>query len=266
MANMRQLSAVDILNKRKGLLITPELCIGCRGCQSACKEWNMLPGERTINRGTYENPPDVSANLYNKIRFVEVSGGGGLRWLFISQRCMHCNEAGCMQICPAPGAITKNKLGAVVFNKERCIGCKLCSVGCPFDVPRYDAADRISKCHLCQDRIEAGLEPACSKVCPTDSIRYGDWDRLIAVAKAEGYATLYGRADLKGLGVMYAFKEKPGYYGFETTPGIPASVAFWRKILKPLTIIGIGASVAAAASHYVSYGPQDGDGEGGGEE
>jgi formate dehydrogenase iron-sulfur subunit len=264
--NMKKLSAVDISKKRKGLLITPERCTACRGCQVACKEWNKLPADRTVNRGTYENPPDVNANLYNKIRFVEVPGKRDVKWLFISQRCMHCGEAGCMEICPAPGAITRNRLGAVVFNKAICIGCKLCVVGCPFNIPRYDESDRISKCHLCEDRIEAGLEPACSKVCPTDSIRYGDRDKLVAAARKEGYSTLYGRTDLAGLGVMYAFRERPEYYGFQSTPGLPASVAFWRNILKPLTLIGIGASVAAAAAHYVSQGPQDGDGEEGGEE
>lgn len=253
-----RLSGVDILKKRKGLLITPEVCIGCRGCQTACKEWNKLPGDRTVNRGTYENPPDVNANLYNKIRFVEVSGGAGLKeWLFVSRRCMHCGDAGCMSICPAPGAIFRTPEGIVSFNKAKCIGCKLCQAGCPFDIPRYDENDRISKCHLCEDRVPSGLEPACAKVCPTDAIQYGDRDKLISKAKRAGYKTLYGQSDLKGLGVMYAFRESPGYYGFDDTPGIPGSVAFWRSVLKPLALIGVGASVAAAVGHYVTVGPKD---------
>jgi formate dehydrogenase iron-sulfur subunit len=263
MADMRELSGIDILGRRKGLLVTPELCTACRGCQSACKEWNKLPGERTINQGTYENPPDLSPNLYNRIRFVEVAGNKELEWLFISQRCMHCGNAGCMNICPAPGAITRSREGAVVFDKEKCIGCKLCQAGCPFSIPRYDGRDRISKCHLCEDRTANGLEPACSKTCPTGAIRYGDRVELMAGARDEGYKTLYGEKDLTGLGVMYAFKEEPGYYGFDPSPDIPGTVAFWKSILKPLTVIGIGASVAAAVTHYLTVGPKDDEKEGG---
>ena len=264
--NMKKLSGIDILKRRKGLLVTPELCIGCRGCQSACKEWNKLPAERTTNRGTYENPPDLSANLYNKIRFVEVSAKE-LEWLFISQRCMHCGDAGCMTICPVPGAINRTKQGAVVFNKDNCIGCKLCQAGCPFNVIRYDENDKVSKCHLCPDRIENGLAPACAKTCPTGAISFGDRVDLIANAEKAGYATLYGQTDLAGLGVMYAFKNSPDYYGFDASPDIPATVAFWRSVLKPLSLIALGASVALTAAHYFSFGPinRDEKDEGGAE-
>jgi formate dehydrogenase iron-sulfur subunit len=259
---MERISGVDIVRKRKGLLIAPERCTGCRACQIACKEWNKLPADVTVNRGTYENPPDVNAHLYNRIRFVEVPQER-LRWLFISQRCMHCGDAGCLEICPAPGAIFKTAKGIVSFDKQKCIGCKLCRAGCPFDIPRYDENDRISKCHMCEDRIPHGLEPACSKVCPTDAIRFGDRDGLIETAKKEGYMTVYGQADLAGLGVVYAFEEKPEFYGFASSPGIPGSVALWRGLLKPLSLIGLGAAVAASAAHYLSVGPRDGDEEGG---
>jgi formate dehydrogenase iron-sulfur subunit len=264
--NMTNLSGLGFLKRRKGLLISPELCTGCRGCQSACKEWNKLPAEKTRNLGTYENPPDLTPNLYNRIRFVEKSGKNGLDWLFISRRCMHCGDAGCMAICPAPGALHRNRFGFVVFNKNVCIGCKLCRAACPFDIPRYDASEKISKCHLCSDRVENGLPPACAKTCPTGAIAYGDRADLIARAGSAGYKTLYGRADLAGLGVMYAFREKPEFYGFPSTPGIPGSVSFWRSVLKPLALVGLGASVAAAAVHYLAYGPHDsGDDDKGGE-
>jgi len=261
--DLRHSSGVDILNRRKGLLITPELCTACRGCQTACKEWNKLPAEKTVNHGTYENPPDLTPNLYNKIRFVEVSGNKDMEWLFISRRCMHCGDAGCMNICPAPGALTRNKVGAVVFNKQICIGCGLCQAGCPFDVPRYDKMGRIGKCDLCADRTENGLAPACAKTCPTGSIAYGDRVDLIARAKRAGYQTLYGQADLAGLGVMYAFRQKPEYYGFESSPHIPASVSFWQGILRPLALIGLGAAVAAAGAHYLAVGPREDEEEGG---
>ncbi len=246
---------------RKALLISPELCIGCRACQTACKSWNQLPATKTVNKGTFENPPDLTPNLYNRIRYVEVpSETNMVRWLFVSQRCMHCEDAGCMRICPAPGALFRTKEGAVAFNKDKCIGCKLCVAGCPFDVPRYDENNKISKCHLCSDRIAEGLSPACAKTCPTDAIAYGDRDELIAKAKKAGYEKLYGEADLGGLGVLYAFKDAPKLYGMIEKPEIPETVLFWHKVLKPLSYIGLAGAVAAAALHYIAIGPKKDEG------
>jgi len=242
---------------RKALLISPELCIGCRGCQTACKSWNQLTGQKTKNTGTYENPPDLTPNLYNKIRYVEIpSETNPVRWLFVNQRCMHCDDAGCMKICPAPGALFKTKEGAVDFNKEKCIGCKLCVAGCPFDVPRYDEKDKISKCHLCSDRIAEGLQPACAKTCPTGAILYGERDSLIGLAKKAGYEKVYGETDLRGLGALYAFKDPPKLYGMDERPAIPETVMFWHKVLKPLAYIGLGGAVAASLLHYIAFGPK----------
>ena len=145
---------------RKALVISPELCIGCRGCQTACKSWNQLPATKTANKGTTENPPDLTPNLYNKIRYVEMpSETNPVRWLFVSQRCMHCDDAGCIKICPAPGALFKTKEGAVGFDKEKCIGCKLCVAGCPFNVPRYDEKTRLQSviCARTESRRDSNL-------------------------------------------------------------------------------------------------------------
>lgn len=246
---------------KKALLISPELCIGCRGCQTACKNWNQLTATKTVNKGTFENPPDLTPNLYNRIRYVEVPSETNIvRWLFVSQRCVHCEDAGCMRICPAPGALFKTKEGVVAFNKEKCIGCKLCVAGCPFDVPRYDEKDKISKCHLCSDRIAEGLSPACAKTCPTGAITYGDRDELIAMARKSGYQKLYGEADLGGLGVLYAFKDAPKIYGMDEHPAIPETVIFWHKVLKPLAYIGLGGAIAASILHYLVIGPKKEEG------
>lgn len=242
---------------RKALLISPELCIGCRGCQIACKSWNQLPATKTVNRGTIENPPDLTPNLYNKIRYVEIpSETNPVRWLFVSQRCMHCDDAGCIKICPAEGALFKTKQGAVAYNKDKCIGCKLCVAGCPFNIPRYDEKDKISKCHLCSDRISEGLTPACAKTCPTGAIKYGDRDEIIDKAQMAGYQKLYGQMDLGGLGVLYAFKDSPRIYGMQEDPQIPETVVFWHKILKPLAYLGLGGAVAASLLHYIAIGPK----------
>jgi len=242
---------------RKSLLISPELCIGCRGCQTACKEWNQLPGSKTVNKGSSENPPDLTPSLYNRIRYVEMpSEANMVRWLFVSQRCMHCDDAGCMKICPAPGALFKTKEGAVGFNKDKCIGCRLCVTSCPFDIPRYDDKNKITKCHLCSDRIAEGLVPACAKTCPTGAISYGERDAVMSKAKASGYQKLYGEADLGGLGVLYAFQDPPKIYGMNEKPVIPESVVFWHNVLKPLAYWGLGGAVVASLLHYVAFGPK----------
>jgi len=247
---------------RKALLVSPELCIGCRGCQTACKNWNQLPGDPTRNTGSYQNPPDINADAYNIIRFSEVpSETNPVRWLFVSRRCMHCGDAGCMKICPAPGALFRTKEGAVAFNKNKCIGCKLCVAGCPFDVPRYDRENKVSKCTLCSDRIAEGLQPACTKTCPTGALRFGDRNTLIDDAKKAGYAKVYGEADLTGLGTLYAFKDPPKLYGMSENPAIPESLIFWNTVLKPLSLIGLGGVIAGALIHYAAVGPHKDDEE-----
>jgi formate dehydrogenase iron-sulfur subunit len=252
----------NVLQNRKALLVSPELCIGCRGCQTACKSWNQLPGIRTVNTGTTQNPPDLEPAAFNIIRYSELPSEKNLvRWLFVSRRCMHCGDAGCMKICPSPGALSRTREGAVVYNKEKCIGCRLCIAGCPFDVPRYDAENKISKCHLCYDRIANGLDPACAKTCPTGALRFGDREKMIASAKAAGYTKLYGEADLDGLGALYAFKDAPKVYGMQENPAIAESVVFWHAVLKPFAVIGLGAVVAGAAVHYLAIGPHKDDEE-----
>jgi formate dehydrogenase iron-sulfur subunit len=241
---------------RYGLLVSPELCIGCRACQVACKSWNQLPADKTKNLGVYENPSDLTPHLYNKIHYVEVpSDKSPMRWLFVSQRCMHCDDAGCMKICPSPGALFKTKEGVVAYNKDKCIGCKLCIAGCPFNVPRYDEKDKVSKCNLCSDRISNGLLPACAKTCPTGAIKYGEREALISSAQKLGYEKLYGKADLGGLGALYAFKDAPKVYDMVEKPSIPETVIFWHNVLKPLAYVGLGGVVAASLLHYFVIGP-----------
>jgi formate dehydrogenase iron-sulfur subunit len=239
------------------LLVSPELCIGCRGCQTACKEWNQLEGVKTENRGSVENPPDLTPETFNKIRYVELpSDRNPARWLFVSQRCMHCGDAGCMKICPAPGALFKTPEGAVAFDKDKCIGCRLCVTSCPFNVPRYDQNNKISKCHLCADRIAQGLQPSCVKTCPTGALRYGDRQELLGAARKAGYAKVYGQEDLQGLGAMYAFLDAPRIYGMNESPAIPEAVVFWDNVLKPLAYLGLAGTVAASLLHYVAFGPK----------
>jgi formate dehydrogenase iron-sulfur subunit len=248
------MSGVDVVKQRRGLLVTPELCIACRACQSACKQWNKLPADKTKNLGEYENPPKLTANLYNQIHFIEKPQDIGIKWLFVRRACMHCGEAGCMDICPAPGALFRTREGAVAYDKEKCIGCKLCVAGCPFDVPRYDSDNKISKCTLCADRVSNGLSTSCSKVCPTGAIQFGGRNNLIGKAHTAGY-NVYGEKDLEGLGVMFALKEDPKEYDLPK-PSYNASMVVWDSLLRPLSVIGFGAVAAGALIHYLTIGPK----------
>ena len=240
---------------RKGFFVDTARCIGCRSCQVACKQWNKLETDKTKNKGTFENPRDLTSNLYNRIRFVEQSDAGSVRWLFFNERCMHCGEAGCMKVCPSPGALYRTKDGIIAYDKEKCISCKYCVSACPFGIPRYGADDKVSKCNLCADRVAGGMTPACAKACPTQTLQFGDRAGLIAKAKA-AKKELYGETSLAGLGVVYALDAPPETYGLPANPSIPLSIFLWKDIVKPLGILGFWGSIGAMLLHYVTVGPK----------
>ena len=143
-------------------LVDISRCIGCKGCEVACKEWNDLKVEPTANFGSYQSHRDLTPNTWLLMRFNEVDVEGNLQWLITKDACLHCAEPGCLYACPAPGAIVQYANGIVDINQDQCIGCQYCVSGCPFNVPRFDRATRtVSKCNMCVDRVESGLEPAC---------------------------------------------------------------------------------------------------------
>lgn len=240
---------------RKAFMIDSSRCTACRSCQVACKQWNKLPADSTVNRGTYENPPELTPHLYNKIEFTEVEQDGELKWLFLNKRCMHCGEAGCLKVCPSAGALYQADNGLIGFNKDKCISCNYCVNGCPFDVPRYDEQKKVTKCHGCMDRVTNGLQPACVKACPTGSLKFGDRDELIAEIKSAD-RPIYGEKALSGLGVMYALEDKPESYSLAANPSIPQSIFLWKDVIKPLGILGFWGAVGAAMLHYVTVGPK----------
>ena len=240
---------------RKAFMIDTSRCTACRSCQVACKQWNKLPAEAEVNRGSYENPPQLTAHLYNKIEFIEKEENGELQWLFLNQRCLHCGEAGCIKVCPSVGALYRTEEGLVGFDQDKCISCNYCVNGCPFDVPRYDANNKVTKCHGCIDRVGNGLQPACVKGCPTGTLRFGDRDKLITEAKASG-RPLYGEVALSGLGALYLLDNQPADYNLTDNPKIPTSIFLWKDVIKPLGILGFWGAVGAAMLHYVTIGPK----------
>lgn len=187
-------------NTRLGFLVDSSRCIGCRSCQVACQQWNKLEAEKTVNTGSFQNPKELTPLLYNLIRFKESADDkGNVTWRFLSERCMHCGDAGCMKVCPSPGALYRTRDGIIAFNKEKCISCKYCVSACPFNIPRYGSDDKVSKCHLCLDRLAAGMAPACAKACPTETLKFGVRSELVAKVQA-AKRTVYAEEALGGSG------------------------------------------------------------------
>lgn len=253
------------------MLVDFELCIGCRACQVACKEWNQNEAEVTENFGSYENPPDLSAKTWTKIKFIEEGKNPNNKFLFRRVMCQHCTDAACQNVCP-PKAISHMEKTAVVIDQTKCTGCKYCISACPFSVPRYDAGTNTAKkCTLCIDRISNGLIPACAKVCAPGAVRFGEREVMVRAGQnrveelkkaGKTGARLYGETELGGLGVMMVMSEKPSVYGLPDTPVYPFTVTAWQDWLKPLTIIaGLGGLAAAVVSRLGSIGYKHGEEE-----
>ena len=244
-------------------LIDTTLCTACRGCQVACKQWNELPGLRTKQLGTYQNPPDLQWNTWTLIRFQEyVNEKGAFKWLFRKDGCMHCTDAACVKVCPS-GALYYSEYGTVGIHHERCIGCKECVTACPFDIPRYDGAtDKVYKCDLCLSRIQSDQQPACVKSCPTGALNIGGKDTMVRKAYARvkelgGDANVYGDKFVGGTHVIYVLDEKPGIYDeLPRNPSVPLSIIVWKDLLKPLSLLAAGGVIAGSFLHYIIHGPK----------
>ena len=197
-----------------GFLTDATLCIGCKACEVACKQWNQLPADApsaglTLTGFSYDNTIDLGATTWRHVSFVEKPSPAGVAWLMLSDVCKHCVHAGCLDACPT-GAIFRTEFGTVVIQDDVCNGCGYCVPACPFGVPQLDPRDGGShKCTLCYDRLRGGLAPACATACPTASIRFGEVAKLldvgrdrVATLRAEGMADarLYGDEELGGTG------------------------------------------------------------------
>ncbi len=261
---MPNLPAPDRQLDKVAKLIDISKCIGCKACQSACAEWNDTHPEIGINDGSYQNPADLSPEMFTLMRFSEWENPAtnNLEWLIRKDGCMHCEDPGCLKACPAPGAIVQYSNGIVDFIHENCIGCGYCVTGCPFDIPRISQVDHRSyKCTLCSDRVAVGQGPACAKACPTEAIVFGTKDNMIAHAngriedlKSRGFenAGIYDPQGVGGTHVIYVLPhaDQPSLYSnLPDDPKISAVVENWKGTTKTVGLAAIGLAAVGSILH-----------------
>jgi formate dehydrogenase iron-sulfur subunit len=217
-----------------GFYTDTTVCIGCKACEVACKEWNQLPatngGQNTLSGNSYDNTRRLDGIHWRHVKFVEdfSPDRSQAAWLMMSDVCKHCVQAACLDVCPT-GAIIRTEFDTVVIQADVCNGCRDCIAACPFDVigmnPETNTAQ---KCTLCYDRMQNGMTPACAQACPTQSIQFGPIAELRQRADArvnqlhsqgQPSAYIYGKEDmLGGLNSFYLLVNKPEVYGLPRNP------------------------------------------------
>ena len=156
----------------KALLYDATLCIGCKQCEAGCAQQNKLPYDDRI----------AAENVTSDHKFTTVLSKDEK---FLRRLCMHCEDPACASVCPV-GALHKTALGPVVYEEDRCMGCRYCMVACPFGVPKYEwskVLPKVQKCIMCPDRLAHGLPTACAEACPTGATKFGDRDELLKEAQ-----------------------------------------------------------------------------------
>ena len=272
---------------RVGFFTDTSICIGCKACEVACKEWNLVPEDGLDLTGmSYDNSGGLGASTWRHVAFVEQvvpagdGDGTGVRWLMSSDVCKHCTHAACLDVCPT-GSLLRTELGTVVVQDDICNGCGYCIPACPYGVIDQrrgpdGPADRASagpagdrnvglaqKCTLCYDRIGDGLQPACAATCPTDSIQFGPLDELRrrAAARVEALhaagvsdARLYGEDPgdgVGGAGSLFLLLDEPEVYGLPPDPVCTTRdlPAMWRRA-------GLAAAAMAGFAAAAFLGPR----------
>lgn len=246
----------------KGILIDNTRCIGCRGCQVSCKQWNKLPASKPefFSGPGYQNPRDLNADTFTIITYKEVEIGGRFEFLFGRLMCMHCNEPACASACPV-GALEKLKEGPVTYHASKCIGCRYCMMACPFQVPKFEwskAFPLIRKCTMCSDRVLAGEIPACAKTCPTGAIAFGDRSQLLHEAEdrirhnpSVYHHQIYGKDEVGGTGVLHLSRVSFEEVGYKTDlPARPLS-SYTRAAMSAVPGVVVGLGVVLGGTYAI---------------
>ena len=271
--------------ERVGFFTDTSVCIGCKACEVACKEWNGLPDPEAdmlkLTGMSYDNTGALGANSWRHVAFIEDTvpapqdggdllsavaeadgdgEGGATRWLMSSDVCKHCTHAACLDVCPT-GALVRTEFGTVIVQPDVCNGCAYCVSACPFGViDRREDDGRAWKCTMCYDRLRGDLEPACATACPTDSIQFGPLDELRAIAQTRleevrqsgaTQARLYGEDPEDGVGgggAFFLLLDEPEVYGLPPDPVVTTRdlPAMWRQAGLAAATMVVGVAVAFA--------------------
>ena len=251
----------------KGFFTDTTLCIGCKACEVACKQWNQLPDDGFEFSGmSYDNTVHLGASTWRHVAFIErpvalsTQDAGGFSWLFSSDVCKHCARAGCLESCPT-GAIIRTEFNTVYVQPDICNGCGYCVTSCPFGViDRREEDGRAWKCTLCYDRLKEDMTPACAKACPTASIQFGELEQLRSAAEKRvselherglNEAYLYGASKedqpgTEGLHAFFLLVDEPEVYNLPPDPTVPTKKSGdgW----KAMALGAVGIAVAAFGS------------------
>jgi formate dehydrogenase iron-sulfur subunit len=276
--------AIEITpGKSYGFFTDTSVCIGCKACEVACKEWNQLPandvgflGESLDNTGTLDGQTWRHVQLIDNVPDETMGTGNGKAFLMMSDVCKHCTHASCMDVCPT-GAIIRTEFHTVVIQEDVCNGCRMCISACPYNVIDIDPQANVArKCTLCYDRLQNGMMPACAQACPTESIQFGELSALRdkaakreATLHAQGLkeANLYGHDDkvYGGLNAFFLLMDEPEKYGLpnEANAVLPGrnNVGGYLGILVT-GVLGAFAALFALRERWKgggnSVGPQEG--------
>jgi formate dehydrogenase iron-sulfur subunit len=252
-----------------GFFTDATLCIGCKACEVACKQWNQLPADPPRWTGnSYDNTGTLSGTTWRHVLFVEQipEDRSTSRWLLLSDVCKHCQNAPCLEVCPT-GAIVRTEFDTVYVQQDVCNGCGYCVSACPFGViARAPTDGRAHKCTLCYDRLKVGEQPACAKVCPTQSIQFGELadlreraQRRVAALHQRGQtaAYLYGHDDRTldgGLNAFFLLTDRPETYNLPANPRRPIKNAVPGYLA---TLASAAGLLAAAALMFGRSGRGD---------
>ena len=228
----------------KSFFIDTPLCTACRGCQVACKQWHDLPAEATVNRGSFQNPEDLSYLTYKLVRMNEEIIGKKLHWLFFPDQCRHCIDAPCLETAMDEDAIYRDPAtGAILYTaKTKELDADEIIASCPYNIPRKGPDGMLAKCDMCNDRVHNGLKPACVTTCPTGTMNFGDRYEMVALAQERLKITQkkHPKAMLlypNDVNVIYLVTQDPSLYSEYAVAsadrgGMSRSVAI-RKMMGP---------------------------------